>query len=178
MSKENIKDFFKNKITICCLILTAIYLLSGYCKWIEIGLPVFASVVFACMPIQFGFCIFAFLHCFTLSNIGYESTFVGTIIVYCLVLLVRYIIGVKKGKYQIYKPLLIAIAVLYGVSTITSFFFPIYVGGFYYYTYLPIFYCVFAMRKDLCFLVRFHCFALFCQNINIVAWTEVVSTAF
>ncbi len=158
--KEKFQTFINNTKTkiislktnytflICCL-LTFIYLTSGYWKWLEIGVSLCALVFMIFLPIKESFCVFMYLHCFTRSNIGYDSCFMVTLIGYCIILLVKYIIGVKKKQYPVYKKLLISIIVFYVITTAISLFKPIYMGSFLYYVYLPIAYLILCMRKDI-----------------------------
>ncbi len=149
MFQAKLKAFLKNKTLISCLILLLIYLMSGYCKWIEIAMPVFAFFMFFCLPVQSCFCIYLFLHCFTLSNITYESTFVATTAIFAVIMFIRYLIGVKRGQYKIHLALFISVICFDLFGLVVSLFFPIKIGAIAYLTYLPIFYCAFAMRKDL-----------------------------
>ena len=157
--KEKFVDFFstlKNKIIdlrfnktflVCCL-LSVIYLISGYWKWLEILVSVCAIIFMAILPIQNALCIFIFLHSFTLSNIGYDSCFMVTLIGFTLILLVKYILGVKKGRYLYHKKLVIAISTFYIITTALSLFKSLYNGAWLYFTYLPLIYLIFEMRKD------------------------------
>lgn len=165
--KNKLKEFFTNQTILVCIILTLIYFLSGYYKWLEIGLPIIAFICFLTFSIQNGFCIFLYLHCFTLSNIGYDSCFVATIICYAIALFIKYIIGLKKQKFKIQKSLLIALSVFLAVSFALSFLHKLYYGGFIYLTYIPICYLIFAMRKE---------FDI-CQGINYMAVGLFVSCA-
>lgn len=149
---SSIKNFFinlkANQTAMVCMFLSIIYLISGYFKWIEILVSVCALVFMAIFPLQKAFCIFMFLHSFTLSNIGYDSCFMVTLIGFCLIMLVKYIIGVKKGEYQLYKKILIFIGCFVTVSVLISVFNPFYRGAWLYFAYFALFYFVFAMRKE------------------------------
>lgn len=157
--KEKLTEFFtnlKNKtlelrynktFLICCL-LSVVYLISGYWKWLEIGVSLIALVFMAILPLQNALCIFTFLHSFTLSNIGYDSCFMVTLIGFCLILLVKYIIGLNKGKYTYNKKLVSAIVIFYTVTTALSLFKPLYRGAWLYFTYLPLAYLLLTMRKE------------------------------
>lgn len=167
MTKQKTKQFLlnlvKNKTLICCLILALTYLVSGYCKWVEICLPVFALFMFAFLNVNQALCVFMFMHCFTLSNLCVESLLCVTIVVFCLVMLVKYIIGVVKKQYKVYGPLLIVILSLMCASSILSLFYPFFGIAANYLTYLPIFYCIFAMRAefDILKIMRYFTFGLF-----------------
>ena len=153
MNMENIKNKFlgllKNITFIISIILVVIYLSSGYYKWIEILIPVVATGFFIFSSIQNSLCIFAFLHSFTLSNIGYESCFLGTFVCFALVLIVKYCIGIKQKKYEVHKKLLITITAFTLLSCLISLPQKLYIGAFIYLLYLPLCYLVFAMRKEL-----------------------------
>lgn len=146
--KNKILDIRHNKTVLVCCLLSIIYLLSGYWKWLEIGVSLTALVFMAILPLQSSFCIFMFLHSFTLSTIGHDSCFMVTMIGYCLILLVKYINGVEKGKYVYHKKLVSTILIFYTVGTALSLFNPLYRGAWLYFVYLPLFYLIFAMRKE------------------------------
>lgn len=146
--KNKIKEWFNNKTIIFCLTLVLIYMISGYCKWIEIGVGVVALVFFAITSIQQGFCIFLFMHCFTLSNIIYDSCFIITISCYTAVLLIKYILGVKNGKYNVNKQLIIWLLVFMLISIAISLPQPKYPSSTLYLNYFVLFYLFFAMRKE------------------------------
>ena len=146
--KSHFNTLKNNKTILMCLILTALYLISGYWKWLEIGVSVCAIAFMAIMPLQNAFCIFMYMHCFTLSNIGYDSCFMVTLIGFCIILFVKYIIGLKKKKYELYNKLFTCISCFYVISTLFSLFYDFYRGAFLYFTYLPIAYLIFAMRDE------------------------------
>lgn len=146
--KTQIQSLRTNKTFLVCCFLCVAYLISGYWKWIEIGVSLSAIIFMAFLPLQSSFCIFMFLHNFTLSNIGYDSCFMVSLIGYCLILLIKYWVGVKNGKYVFYKKLVITIGLFYIITTIISFFKPFYMGAWLYFTYLPLAYFLFAMRED------------------------------
>jgi len=146
--KNKTLDLRYNKTFLICCLLSVVYLISGYWKWLEIGVSLIALVFMAILPLQNAFCIFMFLHSFTLSNIGYDSCFMVTLIGFCLILLVKYISGVKKGHYSYYKKIVTAIIIFYTITTAISLFKPLYRGAWLYFAYLPLFYLMFAMRKE------------------------------
>lgn len=150
--KQKTKDLFNavrtNQTILVCILLTFIYMLSGYCKWIEIAVSVCAIVFLAILPLQKAFCIFAYLHCFTLSNIGYDSCFMVTLIGFCIILLVKYCIGLKKGTYKFHKSITYTISLLMLFSIIISIPQKLYSGAWLYLTYFPFFYFMLAMRKE------------------------------
>lgn len=159
MTKQKLKDFFTNlknyimnlrtnRIFMICCLLSIVYLISGYCKWIEIGVSVCALTFMALLPIQSSFCIFMFLHSFTLSNIGYDSCFMVTLIGYCIILFVKYCLGIKKGKYIYHKKLAIIISLFYFAFTMLSTSANVYFGAMLYLTYLPLAFLIFSMRKE------------------------------
>ena len=150
--KQNLKNKFieltANKTFLTCCLLTIIYLISGYCKWLEILMSLTALTFMAILPLQQSFCIFTFSHCFTLSNIGYDSCFIVTLIGYCIILLVKYIIGVRKNKYVFHRKIVTGLCVFLGISLIISLFHHLYRGAFLYLAYTPLFYLIFAMKDE------------------------------
>ena len=131
-----------------CAFLSVVYLISGYWKWMEIGVSMFALIIMICLPVQSSFCIFMFLHSFTLSNIGYDSCFMVTLIGFCLILLVKYIVGVKRGQYQYHAKLVLTIALFYTITTALTLFQQLYRGAWLYFTYIPMAYFLFTMKED------------------------------
>lgn len=148
-SKTKIKDLIQNKTFLTCAFLLVLFLLSGYCRWIEILVCASALISMVFLSINSGLCVLAFLHCFNLSNITYYSCLPITMVGFTIILLVKYILGVKKKKYDVHKTILILMAILYGAWTIFSLWNLIYYSGFYYYAYLPLAYLLFVMRKDI-----------------------------
>jgi len=146
--KNKIISLRTNQLVLVCALLSIIYLISGYWKWIEIGVSLCALAFMAVMPVQNALCVFTFLHSFTLSNIGYDSCFMVTLIGFCLILLVKYWIGVKNNDYAYHKKLISLIGTFYIVGIILSLFKPLYNGAWLYFTYLPLAYFLFAMRKE------------------------------
>ena len=146
--KNNIINLRTNKTVLVCAFLTLLYLISGYCKWIEIAVSVCAIAFMAILPLQNAFCIFMFLHSFTLSNIGYDSCYMVTQIGFCLILLVKYIIGLKKGTYQYHKKIVLLLAIFISLSVLIGLFKPLYRGAWLYFVYFALIYFFFAMRKE------------------------------
>ena len=147
--KNKIVDLKTNKTFLSCALLTVLYLISGYWKWLEIGMSLTALTFMAILPLQGSLCIFMFLHNFTLSNIGYDSCYLVTIIGYTIILIVKYWLGVKNGTYTYHKKIVNLIICFYTISTALSLFQNIYRGSWMYYVYLPIIFLLVAMRKDL-----------------------------
>ncbi len=147
--KENVKSFFKTPAVYICLLLTAIYILSGFNKWFEVAIPIVAFFCFVFLPLKQGLCVFVYLQCYGLSNISYCSHLVATLACYTAALLIKYVYGLYQKKYPIYKSLIIAILCFTICSSIISFFnLPIFQNAVTYLCYLPLFYFIFAMRKD------------------------------
>jgi len=146
--KNKFNEITANKTFMVCALLTTIYLISGYCKWLEIMMSVCALGFMIVLPLQNAFCIFIYLHCFTLSNIGYDSCFIVTLIGFCLILLVKYWLGVKKGEYTLYKKTISILCFFLSITLVISLFRPLYRGAWLYLTYIPFIYFVFAMRKE------------------------------
>ncbi len=153
--KEKFLSFFLNlkkidnvRLLTVCASLTLIYLLSGYCRWIEIAVSVLAIAFMAVLPVQSSFCLFIFLHSFTLSNLFYNSCLVITFSGFTLILLVKFIIGVRKGEYKLNHKILFILSLFFGFSIILSLFRPIYGWSWLYPVYAILFYLIFAMRKE------------------------------
>ena len=146
--KNQIKNLKSNQTVLICALLSIIYLISGYWKWIEIAVSLCTLVFMAILPNQKCFCIYFFLHSFTLSNIGYDSCFMVTQLGFCLILLIRYIKGVKAGTYKFYKKIALTIGIFLAVWTTLSIPNLFYRGAFLYYGYFALFYLIFAMRQD------------------------------
>lgn len=146
--KNKMREMRTNQTLLFCAFLSVLYLISGYCRWLEILVSVGALVFMAIMPLQSALCVFMFLHCFTLSRIGFDSCFIVTVIGFTLILLVKYCIGVKKGEYKFHKKLVICLVIFILFSTAISFFHKLYRGSGIYFTYAPLFYFLYAMRKE------------------------------
>lgn len=146
--KEKLTNLQNDQMFLICSLLCVIYLISGYWKWLEIGVSLCALAFMMFLPLQKSFCLFMFMHCFTLSKIGHDSCFMVTLIGFCLILLFKYWQGVKKGKYHYNKKIVIAISTFYAVTTLISLFQPFYRGAWLYFTYLPIAYFFFEMRNE------------------------------
>ena len=147
--KKYLLDFFKNKAVIWGIVLTVVYLASGFYKWLEISVPVIAFFAFIFLPVQSGFCLLAYLHCFARSNIDYYPMVIYSIICYAVVLFFKYLKGLKEKKYPIYIKLALIIILFTLTSVIISLFYlPVYTVGLTYLAYLPLFYLIFAMRKE------------------------------
>ena len=116
--KSHLDALKHNKTVLMCLFLTVLYIISGYWKWLEIGVSVCAIAFMAIIPLQNAFCIFMYMHCFTLSNIEYESCFALTLIGFCLILLVKFMIGVAKGKYEYHSKLIKHIILFYIIYSV------------------------------------------------------------
>lgn len=147
--KEKFNSIVSNRTIMVCALLSVIYLISGFCKWIEIGVSVCALIFLVILPLADSLCVFMFLHSFTLSNIGYDSCFMVTLIGYCLILLVKYIMGIKKKHYDFNKKVTYAMLAFIALSLVVNIGVPIYRGAWLYLTYLPLAYLLFYMRKDL-----------------------------
>ena len=147
--KNYLKAFFTNKTIVFCVVFTSVYLVAGFYKWLEIGVPIVALVAFIVLPVQNAFCVFIYSHCFTLSNLGYATMFVVNLVLFCIVMLAKYIIGVKKGRYKVYNSLIIALSVFVAFFVLVSFAQILGWEELIYFTYFPLAYFVFAMRKDL-----------------------------
>lgn len=146
--KEKFNSIVSNRTIMACALLSIIYLTSGFWRWLEIGVCVCALVFFIILPLAGSLCVFMFLHSFTLSYIVYDSLYVATFILYFFVLLVKYIIGVKKHIYTFNKKIVALILGFIVISTAIGFGFRTYIGAWLYLGYLPLAYLLFSMRKD------------------------------
>lgn len=152
LTKQKVKDFFmssiKNPLLMTCVFLTFFYLLSGYFKWLEIVVSIGAIVAMLIFPIQKAFCIFLYLHNFTLSDIKYNFGFTITFIAFASILCLKYIIGLFRKKYKFYPGIFLIFALILTISLIVSINKPIYSGALVFIAYIPLFYFMFAMHKE------------------------------
>ncbi len=146
--KLKLKEILTNKTIIACAILTLIYLIGGYVKYLGVAVVVGAAVLFVVLPIQQAFCIFLFLQSYSYNSNRY-GTFLGPILIcFTCALLIKYCIGLKKGKYKFYTKIVIALSIFLVFWTAISFFHKIFAAGFMYISYFPLTYLMFAMRKE------------------------------
>ena len=146
--KEKFNSIVSNKTVLVCALLCVMYVLSGFLKWIEIGYGIVGIIAMWFLPIQSAFCIFMFSHSFTWSNIGLTCGYTIIFIGFFVILLTKYIIGVKKGKYELHKKLISLIGLFSLIFTLTGIGIDIYLGPVRFLLYLPLFYLIFAMRKE------------------------------
>lgn len=152
LTKQKVKDFFmssiKNPLLMTCVLLTFGYLLSGYLKWLEIVVSIGAIIAMLILPIQKAFCIFLYLHNFTLSDIKYNFGFTITFIAFTGILLLKYIIGLISKKHKFYPGVFLTLALILIISLCISIGKPIYSGALIFIAYIPLFYLMFAMHKE------------------------------
>ncbi|MBR4999009.1 MAG: O-antigen ligase family protein, partial [Clostridia bacterium] len=67
---------------------------------------------------------------------------------FCIVLLVKYWIGVKKGYYTFHKKLVLLLGYFLIISCALSLLHDFYRGAWLYLTYIPFFYFMFAMKNE------------------------------
>lgn len=151
--KTKLKDYFKstftNVVVLICFALAFIYFFSAYIPFAEIFVSVLAIIFFAILPIQSSFCILFFLHNFLTSKINWDIGFTITLIGFVVVMLIKYIIGVKQNKYNVNLKIIISFAVSLTIGLFASISHQIYNGALLYLVYLPLIYLMFEMRRDL-----------------------------
>ena len=146
--KLKLKEIFTNKGIWSCIILTLIYLIGGYVKYLGIAVVVGAAVLFIFLPIQQAFCIFLFLQSYSYNSNRY-GTYLGPILIcFTCALFIKYCIGLKKGKYKFYTKIVIMLSAFLVFYLAISFFHKIFAAGFMYITYFPLIYLMFAMKKE------------------------------
>lgn len=148
--KQKIKQFFSNKTIVFCLLFTFFYFISGFWKWLEIVQGAVAILSFVILPIQSAFCVFLYIHSFTYSAFGerYPISFIILFAVFVIIILIKYIIGLKNNKYPIYKPLLIAISIFVSFYLLISFAYDIYAEAFCYIGYFLLAYLILVMKNE------------------------------
>lgn len=145
---EKLSNLRENKTFMACLFLTVLSVLGGYFKWFEVLVSISAIIFMIVLPIQSSFCIYMFLHNFTLSNIGYESLLILTTFGFCFIMLYKYLRGVKNGTYKYHHNVVVSMLLFVIISIALSLFKSLYVGAWVYLAYLPLFYLFFTMRNE------------------------------
>lgn len=149
---EKRKDFFKN-ITcnyciILCTVLAVLHFVSGFSFLVELLMSFVAIIAFAFLPMQKSFNLFLFMHCFTMSNLLYESTLIYTLFGFTIMMIIRYIVGLLKKDYMVHKKLLLTILLIFVISLCICGFYSTNSALLPYLTYFPLIYLFFAMRKE------------------------------
>ena len=144
-----LKSTFTNKIVLICLALSTIYFVSGFFNFLEIVVSVIAIICFFFLSTQASLCILFFLHNFLQSGIIWDVGFTVTLVGFCIVTLIKYIIGIKKKKYKLNLKVLICFGIAFVVSMLASINHKIYDGALLYIVYLPLIYFMIEMREDL-----------------------------
>ena len=147
MSKEKIKEFFKSKFVILGLIYALVFLISSYFKYLEILLIPIMIYAFIVLDVEQDFYFFLFTQPFYTSQFLLRPAIISEVI-YMVIFLVKFIIGVKNKKYKLYKKLGILIAAFTAYSLFISLFHKMAVYSISYIFYLPIFYIVFCTREE------------------------------
>ena len=147
MSKENFKDFFKTKFFKFCILYAFVFLVSSYFKYLEILLIPILIWAFVSLDIEQDFYFFLFTQPFYTSQLLSRPAIISEVI-YVVVLLVRFIIGVKQNTYQLYKKLGILIIAFTIYTLFISLFHKMAIYSITYIFYLPIFYIIFSTRKE------------------------------
>ena len=143
MLKEKVKEFLKTKFVIFCLIYAGIFLISSYFKYLEVLLIPIMVVAFIMLDVEQGFYFFLFTQPFYVSQFLMRPAVIAEGI-YVAILVVKFYIGAKSGKYPIYKTLGILIAIFTVFTSVVSLFNDVAWYSFTYVFYLPIFYVVFC----------------------------------
>jgi len=146
---NSLKSTFTNKIVLICLALSLIYFVSGFFNFLEIVVSAIAIICFFFLSTQSSLCILFFLHNFLQSGIVWDVGFTVTLVGFCAVTLIKYIIGLKKKKYKLNVKVIICFGVAFLISMLASINHKIYDGALLYIVYLPLIYFMIEMREDL-----------------------------
>lgn len=146
--KDSIREVFHNKTIVFCIIYTLLYFISGFYKWLEI-LPIVVAVISFCvLSIKESTCVFAYCHCFTLSNLGYGLCFNIILVAFTVILFIRYCIGLKLKKYPFYKSLFISLVCFIVFYILISFFYNLYGEEFYLVAIFFLAYLILSMHRE------------------------------
>jgi len=146
-------------LPLSCLIFSVLYFFCGYFKNLEYSMIICSCIFIIVLPKQQGFCFFAFLHLFTLSNNYYESNFFRLLIVFTIKLIVICFIGVKNKRYVEKKNIVVFIVIFLIFTTLISIIRAKSILSFFnkllptiheisILFYFPLAYCVFLMKDD------------------------------
>ena len=147
MSKEKIKGFFKSKFVILCIIYALVFLFSSYFKYLEILLIPIMIFAFIVLDVEQDFYFFLFAQPFYTSQLLLRPAIIAEVI-YVVIFLIKFILGVKRKKYKLYKKLGILIAIFTGFTVFISLLNNMALYSVSYLFYLPIFYIVFCTRDE------------------------------
>lgn len=145
--KEKLKSILNNKLVVLSLIYALLFVVGGFCKYLEVLMIPYLIFAFIYLDIENDFYLFLITQIFYVSRLLVRPSIVAQGI-YIAVLFVKFIIGCKNGKYQLYKKLLIWIGAFTVYGIFVSLFHKMAVYSLSYLMYLPFFYIVFATRKE------------------------------
>lgn len=120
-TKDYTRDFLKSKTTLIALLCLIVYLISGYCEYLQFLIVGIALVYFLIAPAQDGLCLLVFLMSFSHSSKWFCLQINYTPVVFVSALGIKYFVGVKNDKYKFDKKLWCAICGFMLFSTITTF---------------------------------------------------------
>lgn len=147
MSKEKVQNFFKSQFFIYALAYAFTFLVSCYYKHLEIFLIPIMLCAFLRLDIEQGFYFFLYTQPFYTSQYLLRPAIISEVI-FMVVLLIKFILGVKNKTYRLYKKLGILIAIFTGYTLFVSLFHNMASYSISYIFYLPIFYIVFCTRHE------------------------------
>lgn len=120
-TKDYTRDFLKSKTTLIALICLIVYLISGYCEYLQFLIVGISLVYFLIAPAQDGLCLLVFLMSFSHSSKWFCLQINYTPVVFVVAVGIKYFVGVKNDKYKFDKKLWWAICIFMLVSTIVTF---------------------------------------------------------
>ena len=147
MTRDKIKNFFKSKVFIMGAIYTLVFFLAGFWRYLEFLIIPTAIIAFCILPVDQGFYLYLYTQAFYKAPMFMRPGIV-TEVIFMVILLIKYLIGWRKHKYQLYKRLGMMIALFTVFSLIVSGFNKMVLYSIGYVFYLPVFYLVFATRKE------------------------------
>ena len=147
MAREKVKEFFKSKFALFALVYAAVYLVANYFKYLDFMLIPILIWAFVSLDVEQGFYFFLYTQPLYRSELFIRPGIVAEVI-YVVVFLVKFIIGVKKGKYQVNKKLLFLISLFSSFSVFVSIFNDFALYSIQYLFYLPIFFMIYSTREE------------------------------
>lgn len=149
------------------LVFSFLYFLTGYWSWFEIAISSIAILAFLCLSIETSFCLLFFLHNFLTSTLVWDLGFTITLIGFCAIMLIKYILGVQNQRYKLNKTVIISFSIALIISLLASINKTVYNGAFLYLTYLPLIYLMISLKDEfnLMKVVNFMLFGFILANI-------------
>lgn len=147
-NKIKLTNLLNDKVVTICFVLSLLYFISGYFNILEIAVAISVSVCFVVLPINASFCIFLFMHNFTISNIANNVGFTIIFISFVVITLIKYIIGAINGKYNVYPKIIAILSLILILSLSFSIAKPLYGGAFIYILYFPLAYLCLALKDE------------------------------